>query len=111
MSEIANTVAETTSPPFISTQTEENKLNSIRKFLDIEIDIVVRFGTTKMNLSEIIKIGSGSIIELDRSINEPVELLVNGHLLARGQVVVINGYYGVKIMEVVSEVGKTPSIF
>lgn len=111
MSEIANTVAETTSPPFIPLQLEENKLNSIRRFLDIEIDIVVRFGTTKMNLSEIIKIGSGSIIELDRSINEPVDLLVNGHLLARGQVVVINGYYGVKIMEVVSEVGKNPSIF
>ncbi len=112
MSDVAATIATDTIPsPFIPAKPEENSLNSLKRLLDIEIDIVVRFGSTKMHLAEILKIGSGSIIELDRTVDEPVELLVNGHLLARGQVVVINGYYGVKITEVVSAFEKTTSIF
>lgn len=113
MSEIATVETQDVQPqpPFMPPKAEENTLSSIKRLLDIEIDIVVRFGSTKMNLSEIIKIGSGSIIELDRTVDEPVELLVNGHILARGQVVVISGYYGVKITEVVSELGKNTSIF
>jgi flagellar motor switch protein FliN/FliY len=108
MLETANQVSETSMPTMPK---EENSLNNIKRLLDIELDIVVRFGTTTMSLSEIIKIGNGSVIELDRTIDEPVELMVNGYTLARGQVVVINGYYGVKVTEIVSTIDKATSIF
>jgi flagellar motor switch protein FliN/FliY len=84
--------------------------HNIDRLLSVEMDLVVRFGTTKMPLSEIVKIGTGSVIELERNVDEPVELLVNNFPLARGQVVLINGYYGVRITEVLSN-KKLSSLF
>jgi flagellar motor switch protein FliN/FliY len=54
--------------------------------------------------------GAGSMIELNRAVEEPVELLVNGRLLARGEVVVIDGYYGVRITEVMAPAGEALSL-
>lgn len=70
--------------------------------LDIELPITVRFGETQMTLESLARLGPGSMIDLDRTPDDPVELLVNGHLVARGQVVVVSGCYGVRINEVVS---------
>lgn len=103
-----NQVSETTTTRNFK---DEKGLNNIRRLLDIELDIVVRFGTTYMTLSDLIKIGNGSVIELDRTVDEPVELMVNGSTLARGQVVVINGYYGVKITEIVSGLDQSNPLF
>ena len=62
--------------------------------------MIVRFGTTSMPLRDVVRLGSGMMIELNRAVDEPVELLVNGHPLARGEVVVVDGYYGVRITEI-----------
>jgi flagellar motor switch protein FliN/FliY len=55
--------------------------------------------------------GTGSMIELNRTVDEPVELLVNGRPLARGEVVVIDGYYGVRITEITSQDERAMSLF
>jgi flagellar motor switch protein FliN len=73
---------------------------NIERLLDVELDIVVRFGATSMPLRDVVKMGVGTMIELNRGIDEPVELLVNGRHLARGEVVVVDGYYGVRILEI-----------
>jgi flagellar motor switch protein FliN len=78
--------------------------------LDIELPITVRFGETQMTLESLAKLGPGSMIDLDRSPDDPVDLLVNGHLVARGQVVVVSGCYGVRISEVVSPADRLRSL-
>jgi flagellar motor switch protein FliN len=70
--------------------------------LDIDLPLSVRFGHAEMTLDALTKLGPGSLIELARSPDDPVELLVNGKLVARGEVVVISGNYGVRVNEVVS---------
>lgn len=70
------------------------------RLLDVEMDVTVRFGITTMPLRDVVRFGIGSMIELNRTIDEPVELLVNNFSFARGEVVVVDGYYGVRITEI-----------
>lgn len=70
--------------------------------LDVEMPVSVSFGRTQVRIQNILKLITGSIIELDRSIAEPVEVIVNNCTIARGEVVVVDGNYGVRINEVMS---------
>lgn len=70
--------------------------------LDIDLPLSVRFGESEMALEALTKLGPGSVIDLRRSPDDPVDVLVNGRLVARGEVVVVAGNYGVRILEVVS---------
>ena len=78
--------------------------------LDIELPITVRFGETQMTLESLARLGPGSMIDLERSPDDPVDLLVNGRLVARGQVVVVSGCYGVRVNEVVSPADRLRSL-
>lgn len=82
------------------TRREEPTVRNIERLLGMELEVVVRFGTTNLPLREVVRLGPGMMIELNRAVDEPVELLVNGRSLARGEVVVIDGYYGVRITEI-----------
>ena len=64
--------------------------------------ISISFGRTRIPLKDVLKLTTGSIVELNRGTSEPVEVLVNRSLIARGEVVVIDGNYGVKIQQIVS---------
>jgi flagellar motor switch protein FliN/FliY len=81
---------------------QEEAPRNIDRLLEVELDVVVRFGMTHIPLRDIVRMGVGTMIELNRAVDEPVELLVNGRLLARGEVVVVDGYYGVRITEISS---------
>jgi flagellar motor switch protein FliN len=70
--------------------------------LDIDLPLSVRFGHAELTLDALTRLGPGSLIELARLPDDPVELLVNGKLVARGEVVVVGGNYGVRVHEVVS---------
>jgi flagellar motor switch protein FliN/FliY len=70
--------------------------------LDVELPISISFGRTHIPLKDVLKLTTGSIVELNRGISEPVEVLVNHSLIARGEVVVIDGNYGVKIQQIAS---------
>lgn len=78
--------------------------------LDIELPITVRFGETQMSLEALARLGPGSMIDLARAPDDPVDLLVNGRLVARGQVVVVSGCYGVRVNEVVSPADRLRSL-
>lgn len=78
---------------------------SLEMFLDVNLDVTLRFGERQMMLGDIMELGAGAVVELDRQIQEPVELLVSGRVVARGEVVIVSGNYGLRITEVVSSVG------
>ena len=70
--------------------------------LDVELEVMLRFGERSMLLREILDLGAGSVVELDRTIDEPVDLLLDGRVIARGEVVVVDGNYGLRVLEVQS---------
>ena len=71
--------------------------------LDVEMPVSVSFGRATLKLQDAIKLITGSLIELDRTLTDPVELLVNNCVIARGEVVVVEGNYGLRITEIVSQ--------
>ena len=68
--------------------------------MDVELAMTMRFGTRKLLLREVLDLSPGAVVELDRKIQEPVELLLDGRLVARGEVVVIDGSYGLRVTDV-----------
>jgi len=76
--------------------------NSIDLLLDVELPVSVSFGRTQLALKDVIKLTTGSIVELNRSVTEPVEVIVNNCVIARGEVVVVEGNFGVLVHQVVS---------
>lgn len=78
--------------------------------LDIELPIVIRLGTSEMALKDIIRLGPGSIIELSKMVDEPVELLVNDKIIAHGEVVVVEGNFAFRVTEVESKTSRIKSL-
>jgi flagellar motor switch protein FliN/FliY len=70
--------------------------------LDIPLEVTVEIGRTRMMIRDLLKLNQGSIIELEKFVGEPVEVLVNGKLMAKGEVVVVNDRFGVRITEIIS---------
>lgn len=79
--------------------------------MEVELPVGVTFGRTQLKLKDAVKLTSGSIVELNRSIIEPVEVIVNNCVIARGEVVVIEGNYGVRIQEIVSREERLRTLF
>ena len=70
--------------------------------LDIDLPIVVRFGHTEMPLRALTRLGPGSVIDLGRTPDDPAEVMVSDRVVARGEVVIVGGNYGIRILDVVS---------
>jgi flagellar motor switch protein FliN len=83
---------------------------NIDLLLDVELPIVVSFGETEMQLKDILKFSVGSVIELDKSVNDPVVIKVNNKPIATGEVVMVDGNYGVKVLEVESTAERLRSL-
>jgi flagellar motor switch protein FliN len=73
---------------------------NLQLVLDVELSVTLRFGQRQLALREVLELTSGSVIELDRQVEEPVELLLEGKVIARGEAVVIDGNYGLRVTEV-----------
>lgn len=67
---------------------------------DIELTATLRFGAREMTLEEILNLGPGAVVELDRHIQDPVDLIVGDRIVARGEVVIANGNFALRISEV-----------
>ena len=83
---------------------------NIDLLLDVELPISVSFGHSEMLLKDILKLGAGSVIELDKSVNDPVTIIVNHKPIAKGEVVMVDGNYGVRILEVDSTADRIRSL-
>jgi flagellar motor switch protein FliN len=67
---------------------------------DIELDATLQFGSREMALREVLELGPGDVVELNRHVSEPVELVVGDRIVARGEVIIVNGNFAVRITEV-----------
>ncbi len=82
---------------------EQLRGGNLDLLLDIELGVTLRFGTRQMLLKDIIELCSGSVVELDRQVQDPVDLLIDGRVIARGEVVVVEGNYGLRILQVATQ--------
>ncbi len=71
-------------------------------FLDVRVQVSVELGRRRMTLGELLALGRGSVVELDKLAGEPLDLRVNGRLVARGEAVLVNDRFGVRLTEVVA---------
>ncbi len=76
--------------------------------LNVSLALSAELGRRTLRLGELLKLGPGSVIDLDRRADAPVDLLVNGRLVARGEIVAVDERYGVRITEVVARKGARP---
>jgi flagellar motor switch protein FliN len=83
---------------------------NIDLILDVELEVAVSFGETQMPLRDVLKLGVGSVIELDKGVNDLVTILVNDKPIARGEVVMIDGNYGVRVLQVESTADRIRSL-
>jgi flagellar motor switch protein FliN len=83
-----------------STRTDFSKLKMI---LDVPLRVSVELGRTKMLINDLLQLGQGSVIELDKIAGEPMEILINNKLVAMGEVVVVNEKFGVRLTDVASQ--------
>jgi flagellar motor switch protein FliN/FliY len=70
--------------------------------LDIPLQVKVEVGRTRMMIQELLQLGKGSVVELNKLIGEPFEVLVNEKLVARGEVVVVNDHFGIRLTDIIS---------
>lgn len=80
----------------------QQKSRTLDLLMEVEMPVSVSFGRAQLPLRDVLKLNSGSIVELNRTINDPVEIIVNNCVIARGEVVVVEGNYGVRIQHVIS---------
>jgi len=82
----------------------------VELLLDVELDAALRFGCREMPLAEILDLGPGDVVQLDRHIADPVDLIVGDKIVARGEVVLINGNFGLRVTEVAAPRKRLESI-
>ena len=87
--------------PLATAPVQVNEAN-IGLILDVPLQVTVELGRTKKSIKDILELSNGSIVELDKLAGEPVDIHVNGKLLAKGEVVVIDENFGVRITDIVS---------
>ena len=81
------------------TSKEKRKLDTI---LDIPVTISMEIGKTKINIRNLLQLNQGSVVELDRMAGEPLDVVVNGTLIAHGEVVVVNEKFGIRLTDIIS---------
>lgn len=73
---------------------------NLKLVMDVELNVSLRFGQREMPLREVLELSNGSLVELDHLVDEPVELFLDGKLIARGEAVIVDGNYGLRITEI-----------
>jgi flagellar motor switch protein FliN len=78
--------------------------------LEVELDATIRFGSRALELRELLELGPGDVVELDRHLADPVDLIVGDKIVARGEVVLVNGNFGLRVTEVAEPMRRLESI-
>lgn len=95
----------------MSRQPRDNKLKRELDFiLDIPLDVSAELGRTRLLINELLQLGQGSVVELNKLAGEPLEVYVNGKLVARGEAVVINEKFGVRLTDIISPIERVKQL-
>ena len=84
--------------------------SNLELILDVQLDATIRFGEREMLLQDVFALMPGAVVELDQFVNEPAELLVAGRLVAKGEVVVVDGNFGLRVTEVLSRAQRAAAL-
>ncbi len=84
-------------PPKSSPLPEDKRFQRV---IDVPLNVKLRFGQRQLTLREVLDLTSGSLVELDRQVEEPVDLMLDGRIIARGEVVIVDGNYGMRVTEI-----------
>jgi flagellar motor switch protein FliN/FliY len=87
---------------FSSTATPTGIHNDIDFILDIPVQLTVELGRTKISIKNLLQLAQGSVVELAGMAGEPMDILVNGYLIAQGEVVVVNDKFGIRVTDIIS---------
>ena len=85
-----------------SDQLQDNSPQNMDFLLDIPLEITVELGKTKITIGDLLKLGQGSVVELNKMTNQPLEIFVNKKLMAQGEVVVVNEKFGIRLTNIIS---------
>ncbi len=88
----------------------ERKEANLDLILDIPLSVTVELGRSKMLINDLLQLGQGSIVELTKLVGDPLEVLVNDKLVARGEVVVVNEKFGVRLTDIVTPMERVKSL-
>ena len=91
-------------------KTDEGKEANLDLILDIPLSVTVELGRSKMLINDLLQLGQGSVVELTKLVGEPLEVLVNDKLVARGEVVVVNEKFGVRLTDIVTPMERVKSL-
>jgi flagellar motor switch protein FliN/FliY len=98
----------------LTAEAKAPKVEALRKdldfILDIPLEVSAQLGSTKLLINELLQLGHGSVIELNKLAGEPLEILVNGKLVARGEAVVINEKFGVRLTDIISPIERVKQL-
>ena len=86
------------------------KVQNLDFILDIPLEVTVELGRTKVLVKDLLQMGQGSVIELDKLAGEPLEIIVNGKLVAKGEVVVVKEKFGVRLTEIISPIERIETL-
>ena len=91
-------------------EADEGKEANLDLILDIPLSVTVELGRSKMLINDLLQLGQGSVIELTKLVGDPLEVLVNDKLVARGEVVVVNEKFGVRLTDIVTPMERVKSL-
>lgn len=86
------------------------KVQNLDFILDIPLKVTVELGRTTVIIKDLLQLGQGSVLELDKLAGEPLEILVNGKLIAKGEVVVVNEKFGIRLTDIISPVERIETL-
>lgn len=86
------------------------KVQNLDFILDIPLKVTVELGRTSVIIKDLLQLGQGSVLELDKLAGEPLEILVNGKLVAKGEVVVVNEKFGIRLTDIISPVERIETL-
>ena len=89
---------------------DEDQEANLDLILDIPLSVTVELGRSKMLINDLLQLGQGSVVELTKLVGEPLEVLVNDKLVARGEVVVVNEKFGVRLTDIVTPMERVKSL-
>jgi flagellar motor switch protein FliN/FliY len=90
---------------FDDARASKTDFSKLKMILDVPLKVSVELGRTKMLINDLLQLGQGSVIELDKIAGEPMEILINNKLVALGEVVVVNEKFGVRLTDVTAQFG------
>lgn len=86
------------------------KVQNLDFILDIPLKVTVELGRTEVLIKDLLQLGQGSVLELDKLAGEPLEILVNGKLVAKGEVVVVNEKFGIRLTDIISPIERIETL-